>query len=81
MHATLEVRDPQQPAETGSLRICIDKAVTHLPWRPVWKFEQAVQRTVAWYRRFYGDNGSAFDACRNDLQTYAGDALQIAASS
>ncbi len=40
------------PHEAGRLALSIDKAHDVLGWRPRWGFEQAVTRTVGWYRRF-----------------------------
>ena len=52
----------EQPHETRTLRIAIDKASALLGWLPRWSFEEAVNRTVAWYRAAH-DGGSA-DAMR-----------------
>lgn len=38
------------PAETDMLRLNSAKAVSRLGWRPRWDFDEAVSRTVAWYR-------------------------------
>ncbi len=42
------------PHEAGLLNLDIDNADRVLGWRPVWDFEQAVARTVSWYRSAYG---------------------------
>jgi CDP-glucose 4,6-dehydratase len=39
--------------EAKTLRICIDKAVSGLGWKPRWAFEETVTRTVQWYRAYY----------------------------
>jgi CDP-glucose 4,6-dehydratase len=39
--------------ESRSLFINSAKAVERLQWLPVWKTQEALQRTVAWYREFY----------------------------
>jgi CDP-glucose 4,6-dehydratase len=40
----------EQPHEAGTLRLAIDKAMVRLQWRPRWRFDDAVDRTVAWYK-------------------------------
>jgi CDP-glucose 4,6-dehydratase len=42
-----------QPHEAACLRLCSDKALTLLGWRPRWTFQAAVKRTVEWYRTFH----------------------------
>lgn len=41
---------PNAPHEAKLLRLDTDKAVKRLGWRPRWSLEEAVQRTVDWYR-------------------------------
>ncbi len=50
-----EAGDPTQPRETGQLRLCIDRAVSILGWRPCWGLKEAVGRTARWYRKFYSE--------------------------
>lgn len=42
--------DPAAPHEATFLGLAIEKAATLLDWQPTWDFDQAVERTVAWYR-------------------------------
>lgn len=37
------------PIESTALRLSIDKAVTRLGWRPRFGFDEAIERSVAWY--------------------------------
>lgn len=43
-------RDPGAPHEAAFLQLAIDKARAHLGWAPRWSFEDAIRRTVDWYR-------------------------------
>jgi CDP-glucose 4,6-dehydratase len=43
--------DRDAPHEAGLLNLNIDKAQRVLEWKPVWNFEIAVARTIAWYRQ------------------------------
>jgi len=39
--------------EAASLRLCSDKAMSLLSWRPQWNLQAALRRTIDWYRLFY----------------------------
>ena len=41
------------PHEAGLLSLRIEKAARVLGWRPVWDFETAIAKTVAWYRAIH----------------------------
>ena len=49
----VDASDPQQPLESHTLRLAIDKALWQLGWRPVWDVREALRQTVRWYRAFY----------------------------
>jgi CDP-glucose 4,6-dehydratase len=48
--ARVETRPVSDIAEARLLRLDADKAAQQLGWRPIWTVEEAVQRTVSWYR-------------------------------
>jgi hypothetical protein len=61
------------------LRLCIDKAIAQLGWRPVWDFDEAVRRTVLWYSDYFQqpkDEAEAFDSCVSDIAAYEAAASQ-----
>ena len=52
-----EVAIGEHPHEATLLQLNIDKALTHLDWKPQYALKQAVRESVAWYRAFYtGEN-------------------------
>lgn len=67
--------DPAAPHEAGLLRLSIDKAWNRLGWAPRWSLEEAVRRTVEWYRSFH--DGAASEAllrlCAAQIEAYAGE--------
>jgi len=69
----------QQPHEATHLRLAIGKADRELDWRPLWGFEQSVERTVQWYRAF-ADGSAAEDLVAEDIATYVRTAAQADAS-
>jgi len=51
---TLRVEMPDSKFhEANLLMLNIDKAKTKLNWHPEWNFEQAVEKTVTWYKRVH----------------------------
>jgi CDP-glucose 4,6-dehydratase len=72
---TWEAPDRQRwagPHEADCLRLCSDKALTLLPWRPCWTFHTAVRRTVEWYRAYYqgGTAQELRDLCLRQIKQY-----------
>jgi CDP-glucose 4,6-dehydratase len=61
-----------QPHEAGVLRLDISKAHEALGWSPVWGFEETIDRTVDWYRRYNDDPSRAAELCLADIEAYAG---------
>lgn len=53
----LDQQDPAAPPEARTLRLCIDRAVAELGWRPRWSVAEAVSRTARWYRAYYDARG------------------------
>jgi CDP-glucose 4,6-dehydratase len=67
-----------QPHEAGLLALDVSKAQADLGWRPVWDFDETVDRTMRWYQRHAEDAASAQMACDEDIAAYA---IAAAASS
>jgi CDP-glucose 4,6-dehydratase len=66
-----DASDPGQPHEAHTLRLCIDKALHQLDWRPRWGVAEAVCRTAAWYRRYRESESSGMrGACLDDLAAF-----------
>jgi CDP-glucose 4,6-dehydratase len=60
-----------QPHEAGELTLDCAKAHGMLGWFPVWKFDIACERTIRWYRGFYGEKKIVSN---EDLETFINDA-------
>lgn len=61
--------DPAAPHEAGSLHLDVSKAERVLGWKPVWRFEETVRRTAAWYRDRHAGAEPA-SLCERDLEAY-----------
>jgi CDP-glucose 4,6-dehydratase len=59
------------PSEARTLRLCIDKAITDLGWRPRWSVREAVARSARWYRTYYECQGQPGSAERMKVATLA----------
>ena len=62
-----------QPHEASHLRLDCSKAHGKLRWRPTWNTEQAVRRTIRWYRDYY-ENGNISTLA--DLESYCDSARE-----
>ena len=47
----IDASDPTAVHEAGRLNLSIDKARSELDWAPVWRFEDAIEKTVHWYHQ------------------------------
>ena len=66
-----DLSDRRSPQEAYTLRLNIDKTLAQLGWRPAWDLDEAIRRTVAWYRRFYESGGQGMmEACQQDIEAY-----------
>jgi CDP-glucose 4,6-dehydratase len=67
---TRETPDMQgQPHEAGLLALDISKARYRLGWTPTLGVEEAVRKTVAWYREYKG-NPNMYAFCRGQIEEY-----------
>lgn len=66
---------PDQLHEAGMLRLDCRKARAELPWHGVWSVEEAVARTVAWYR-LHRAGGEMHDFTDQQLAAYTDAAAQ-----
>ena len=60
-----------EPPEANVLRLSSAKAARELGWRSRWTIAEAIERTVAWYRRYEADPTSARAACLEDIAAYS----------
>jgi CDP-glucose 4,6-dehydratase len=63
---TYEVSSEEHPHEAGLLKLDISKSIHLLEWRPVLGFDDAIQWTVAWYRRFHDSAAAGLDGFTRD---------------
>lgn len=59
------------PYETSILKLDISKAKNFLKWEPVWKIEEAVRKTLDWYKSYKDKDMHKF--CKGQIKLYMGD--------
>jgi len=65
------ISDPDnQKKEATLLKLCCDKALHFLSWKPTLNFQETVQFTVEWYRKYYDQNENVFDITCNQIEDY-----------
>lgn len=57
--ARVEVAEANFQKETGALRLDATHARTVLGWTPRWNADQALQKTLDWYRAWYADSSDS----------------------
>jgi len=51
----VDASDKKQPPEANVLRLCIDKAIWKLGWRPCWNVYESLEKTADWYRYYLAE--------------------------
>jgi len=66
--------DPASVHEARRLDLATDKAENLLQWQPVWPFEQAIARTVDWYRAHHSHPAQAAAFTLDQITAYTTEA-------
>lgn len=61
----VDASDPAAVHEARRLNLAVDKAFHVLQWRPVWTFDQTIQKTVGWYQRVH-ENALLAETCTSE---------------
>lgn len=61
--------NPDNPHEAGLLKLDISKALNELNWKPLLNAQDAIERTINWYRHFY-NNVPAINLMESDIEFY-----------
>jgi CDP-glucose 4,6-dehydratase len=48
--------DKENLHEAHLLKLDTTKAKTVLQWQPIWQLDKAIEKTIEWYKAFYGNN-------------------------
>jgi CDP-glucose 4,6-dehydratase len=69
-------RNPNAPHEATLLSVDSGKARTELSWAPRWSFDNAIQRTVSWYRDVY-HGADARLLCQQQIENFATGSVRV----
>ena len=67
-----DVSKPSAMAEANILRLCIDKAIWELDWRPLWDVHRTLEKTAQWFRA-YLDGEEMLETSLFQIQEYEDD--------
>jgi CDP-glucose 4,6-dehydratase len=62
------------PHEANFLKLDIAKSVTKLGWRPVYNIDEAIRKTVEWYRIDYARAEDIYKFSLGQIESYLNDA-------
>lgn len=68
-------RDPGAAAECGLLKLCCDKALAELEWKPTLDFDETIRYTAEWYSRYHAGQGNMWDFSLGQIAAYTNAAL------
>jgi len=68
---TVEPISQEKVSEASLLRLNCDKAGSLLNWVPTLNFEETVEMTAEWYRKFHGSSTSMLNLCILQIENYA----------
>jgi len=57
--------------EATLLSLDISKAKSYLKWHPIWDVEEALKKTIDWYKKYR--QGNMYRACREQITSWAKD--------
>ena len=57
-------------AESKLLKLCCDKALFDLQWKPTLTYDETVKLTSVWYYTYYRENQDMFEYTINQINQY-----------
>jgi CDP-glucose 4,6-dehydratase len=64
------------PHEASYLKLDIAKSITKLGWKPVYDIDEAIQKTIVWYKEYYTGKTDMYDFSLKQVKTYMKDAMK-----
>jgi CDP-glucose 4,6-dehydratase len=73
-----QVNFDKKSHEAGLLKLDISKACSYIHWSPVYEVDQALSKTIYWYRRYYlEEKEEIIEYTLNQLRSYIKDAQNL----
>jgi CDP-glucose 4,6-dehydratase len=70
---TVPSQNKKAPHEAGYLKLDSTKSMVRLGWKPAYSIDEAVQKTIEWYREFYKGNNDMYNFSLRQVSTYMTD--------
>jgi CDP-glucose 4,6-dehydratase len=64
------------PHEAGYLKLDTAKSMTRLGWKPVYDIDEAIQKTIVWYKEYYTGKTEMYDFSLKQVKTYMKDTMK-----
>ncbi len=64
------IRNQKAPHEASVLRLNINKAENSLGWKPCLNTNEAIAKTMEWYKNSFAKNSDVYDLCIDDISDY-----------
>jgi CDP-glucose 4,6-dehydratase len=64
------------PHEAGYLKLDSTKSIVRLGWKPAYTIDEAVQKTIEWYKEFYKGNNDMYNFSLRQVRTYMTDVMR-----
>ena len=69
--------DREHPHEANLLKLDVSKARTYLKWRSIYNAEQAVEKTIEWYKKYYTNAHDMYEFTVKQICEYIDHAKQL----
>ncbi len=63
-------QENSEKKESSLLKLCCDKALSLLNWQAILSFEETVEHTAFWYKRFYENRENMFEFSVQQIEKY-----------
>ena len=63
------------PHEAGHLMLDTAKSMVKLGWKPVYDIDDAIQKTMEWYRNYYSGKNDMYDFSFQQIESYMKDVM------
>jgi CDP-glucose 4,6-dehydratase len=64
------------PHEASYLKLDSAKSMTRLGWKPVYNIDEAIQKTIEWYRKYYTGKTDMYDFSLKQIKAFMRDAMK-----
>jgi CDP-glucose 4,6-dehydratase len=62
--------------EANTLKLDNSKSFSTLGWRPVYDIDEAIQKSIGWYKKYFAGNTEMYDFSLEQIKTYMKDAMK-----